>query len=148
MSPFWSKGGQSSMATDHRPYMGIDLWPLDSHTFWLPWYAELYLFWIILVIRTIWAHFRWNRTNLKIWPSLKKVNDLLLIWPLSKNVTSYEFHVIGFLVSYDPRKIWHALQPNWSMLTILVGLPCSFIPPPPVTPAHLTDLCVHPRSVH
>ena len=81
MSPFWSKGGQSSTTTDHNGH-----WPLtlDSHTSWLSRYAKLYFFWIILVIQSIWVHFRWNRTNLKIWPPVKKVNDLLLIWPLSQ----------------------------------------------------------------
>ena len=77
-----AKGG--SKFNGYRPYMGIDLWPLDSHTSWLPGYAKLYFFWIILVIQSIWAHFRWNRTNLKTWPPVKKANDLLLIWPLSQ----------------------------------------------------------------
>ena len=77
-------GQRGSKFNSHRPYKGIDLWNLDSHTSWLPRYAKLYLFWIILVIQSISVHFRWNRTNLKIWPPVKKVNDLLLIWPLSQ----------------------------------------------------------------
>ena len=80
--PILLKG--ESKFNGHRPYKGIDLWPLDSYTPWLPRYAKLYLLWIILVIQSIWAHFRWNRTNLKIWPPVIKVNDLLLIWPLSQ----------------------------------------------------------------
>ena len=68
--PILVKGG--SKFNGHRPYMGIDLWPFDSHTSWLPRYAKLYFFLIILVIQSIWAHFRWNRTNLKIWPPVKR----------------------------------------------------------------------------
>ena len=79
--PVLVKGG--SQFTGHRPYMGIDLWPLDSHTSWLPRYTKLYIFWIISVIQLNWTNFSWNWTNLKIWPPYKKVNDLLLIWPLS-----------------------------------------------------------------
>ena len=41
-----------------------------------------------------------------------------------KNETSYEFHVIDFLLLITQRRIWHALQPYRRMLTIL--LPCSF----------------------
>ena len=65
------RGGQSSTSTDHIWALTFD--PLiHILTFWLPRYAKLYFFWIILVIQSIWAHFRWNRTNLKIWPLYKR----------------------------------------------------------------------------
>ena len=69
--PILVKGG--SKFNGYRPYMSIDLWPFDSHTSWLPRYAKLYFFWsLFLTIQSIWAHFRWNRTNLKIWPPVKR----------------------------------------------------------------------------
>ena len=98
------KGGQSSTATDHRGPKAIDLWSLDSHTSRLPRYAKLYLFWIISVIQLIWAQFHWNRTDLKIWPLYKRSMTFSYFDLYLKNETLYEFRVIAFFASYDPRK--------------------------------------------
>ena len=146
MSRFWSKGGQSSTATDHKgPIGSLTFDPLDSHTSQPPRYAKLYFLWIISVIQLIWAQFHWNRTSLKIWPLYKRSMTFTYFDLYLKNETSYEFCVIEFFAPYDQGRIWHALQLYQSMLTILV--PCYFIPLlwPPM---HPTDFSVHPRSVH
>ena len=87
---------------------------------------------IISVIQLIWAQFHLNWTYLKIWPLYKRSMTLSYFDLYPKNETSYEFRVIDFffLLLMTQGRIWHALQPYWSMLTILV--PCSFTPP--VTP--------------
>ena len=105
MSRFWSKGGQSSTATDHRgPIGSLTFDPLDSHTSRLPRYAKLYFLWIISVIQLIWAQFHWNRTSLKIWPLYKRSMTFSYFDLYLKKETLYEFRVIDFFAPYDPRK--------------------------------------------
>ena len=116
------------------PYMSIDLWPHDSHTSWLPRYAKLYFFWIILVIQSIWAHFRWNRTNLKIWPPVKKVNDFLLIWPLSQERNIVWISCNWIFCSLWPKEEfdihYNLIEARW-LFWYHVALPPSCDPPAP-----------------
>ena len=52
----------------------------------------------------IWAQFRWNWTNLKIWPLYKRSMTFRCFGLYLENETSYGFHVIDFFAPYDPRK--------------------------------------------
>ena len=52
----------------------------------------------------IWAQFRWNWTNLKIWPLYKRSMTFCCFGLYLENETSYGFHVIDFFAPYDPRK--------------------------------------------
>ena len=119
--------GQSSTTTDHRAYVGIyeqrplTLWFTTS---WLQRYTKLYLFWISLMTQLIWAHSHWNRTNLKIDPCAKGQWPFVILTFISRTKRCISF--INFLFLMTQGRIWHALQPNRSMLTILV--PCSFTP--------------------
>ena len=52
----------------------------------------------------IWAQFRWNWTNLKIWPLYKRSMTFSCFGLYLENEASYGFHVIDFFAPYDPRK--------------------------------------------
>ena len=104
---------EGSKFNGHGPYMGIDLWPLDSHTSWLPRYANI---------------------NLLIWPLSQERN---IVWISCKWILCSLWPKEEFDMHYN------LIEACW-LFWYHVALP----PPPPVTPVHLTDLCVHPRSVH
>ena len=58
-----------------------------------------------MTIWLIWDQFRWNRTNLKIWPLYKRSMTFCCFALYLENETSYEFfYVIDFFASYDQRK--------------------------------------------
>ena len=49
-------------------------------------------------------HFRWNRTDLKIWPLYKRSMTFRYFDLYPQNEPPYEFHVIKFFAPYDLRK--------------------------------------------
>ena len=57
-----------------------------------------------MTIWLIWAQFRWNWTNLKIWPLYKRSMTFFCFGLYVKNEMSYGFYVTDFYAPYDPRK--------------------------------------------
>ena len=66
-------------------------------------YMKLCIFLIYMTNQLIWAHFRWNWANLKIWPLYKRSMIFCCFDLYLENETWYEFHVIDFFAPYDPR---------------------------------------------
>ena len=69
-------------------------WPKLGHLR----YMKLYIFHTNMTIWLLLAHFHWNRTTLKIWPLYKRSMTFCCFYPYLENETSYEFHVIDFLL--------------------------------------------------
>ena len=62
-----------------------------------------------------------------------------------KNETLYEFRVIEFFASYDPRKSLTCITTLSKHVDYFSAMQ---LYPPSVTPVHPIDFSVHPRSVH
>ena len=79
LTPFWPKSGH------------LSIW---NYTFSKPtWQPDSFE-----------PQFRWNWTNLKIWPLYKRSMTFCCFGLYLENETSYGFHVIYFFAPYDLRK--------------------------------------------